>query len=101
MESLSILNSLTRGPPRRTVRRHARGWTRSRRIGPALANCGASVRVDSLVRVTDPNGFAWTPTRDIVERANVTRLMRTHGIDDWRDLILRSQEDITWFWDAA
>jgi acetyl-CoA synthetase len=45
--------------------------------------------------------FAWVPTAEYVDRANVTRLMRTHGIDDYWDLVRRSQQDIEWFWDAV
>jgi acetyl-CoA synthetase len=37
----------------------------------------------------------------VVERANVTRLMRRHGIDDYRELIARSQDDRKWFWPAV
>jgi acetyl-CoA synthetase len=37
----------------------------------------------------------------VIERANVTRLMRRHGLDDYRDLVARSQEDPEWFWPAA
>ncbi|HET7482968.1 MAG TPA: AMP-binding protein [Actinomycetota bacterium] len=43
----------------------------------------------------------WEPTPEYIERANVTRLMRKHGIDDYRDLVARSQDDIEWFWQAA
>jgi len=45
--------------------------------------------------------YAWTPNAEYVERANVTRFMRAHGIDDWRELIRRSCDDIAWFWDAV
>lgn len=45
--------------------------------------------------------FVWEPTPDYIERANVTRLMRKHGIDDYFELVRRSQEDIEWFWRAA
>ncbi|MFN2389391.1 MAG: AMP-binding protein [Actinomycetota bacterium] len=45
--------------------------------------------------------FVWEPTRADVEKANVTRFMRAHGIDDYWDLVRRSQEDVEWFWDAA
>jgi acetyl-CoA synthetase len=37
----------------------------------------------------------------VVERANVTRLARRHGIDDYRELVARSHEDPEWFWPAA
>lgn len=45
--------------------------------------------------------FAWTPSPEYVENANVTRLMRAHGIDSYAELVRRSQEDIGWFWQAA
>jgi acetyl-CoA synthetase len=37
----------------------------------------------------------------VLEHANVVRLMRRHGIDDYWDLVRRSQEDPEWFWPAA
>jgi acetyl-CoA synthetase len=43
----------------------------------------------------------WTPTDEYVERANVTRLMREHGIGTYDELVTRSQEDVEWFWDAV
>jgi acetyl-CoA synthetase len=45
--------------------------------------------------------YVWEPTSDYIENANVTRFMRKHGIDDFHDLVARSQEDIEWFWDAV
>jgi acetyl-CoA synthetase len=45
--------------------------------------------------------IVWRPGRDYLDRANVTRFMRTHGIDTYEDLVARSQEDIEWFWDAV
>jgi acetyl-CoA synthetase len=48
--------------------------------------------------VTD---IAWRPTEEYVERANVTRFMRVHGIDTYDELVSRSQEDVEWFWDAV
>jgi acetyl-CoA synthetase len=36
-----------------------------------------------------------------VENANVTRLMRAHGISSIDELRRRSVEDIAWFWDAV
>lgn len=43
----------------------------------------------------------WRPTPEYIERANVTRLMRAHGIDDFHELVRRSQQDTGWFWDAV
>jgi acetyl-CoA synthetase len=48
--------------------------------------------------VTD---FVWRPTPEYIEDANVTRLMRSLGIDDYLELVSRSQRDVEWFWDAA
>jgi acetyl-CoA synthetase len=45
--------------------------------------------------------YAWVPTADYVERANVTRLMRAHGIESIEELRARSIADIAWYWDAA
>jgi acetyl-CoA synthetase len=36
-----------------------------------------------------------------VERANVTRFMRAHGIESYDELVRRSTDDIEWFWDAV
>ena len=43
----------------------------------------------------------WTPDAATLERANVVRLMRRHGIDDYRELVARSIHDPEWFWPAA
>ena len=45
--------------------------------------------------------FAWEPTPDYVEQANVTRLMRAHGIDTIHEMRRRSVEDVEWYWDAV
>jgi acetyl-CoA synthetase len=45
--------------------------------------------------------FIWQPTRDVVERANVTRLARRHDLASYDALVERSRDDIEWFWDAA
>jgi acetyl-CoA synthetase len=43
----------------------------------------------------------WKPSEEVVERANVTRLMRRLGIDDYWELVRRSQEAPEWFWPSA
>jgi acetyl-CoA synthetase len=45
--------------------------------------------------------FIWTPSDEVLERTNVVRLMRRHGIEDYWELVRRSQEDPEWFWPAA
>jgi len=45
--------------------------------------------------------IVWRPTPEYVERANVTRLMRAHGIATYEELVRRSVEDVAWFWDAV
>jgi acetyl-CoA synthetase len=45
--------------------------------------------------------IVWRPSGEYVERANVTRFMRAHGIETYEDLVRRSVEDIAWFWDAV
>jgi acetyl-CoA synthetase len=43
----------------------------------------------------------WEPTPDVVERANVTRFMRSNGIGSYEELVARSIADVGWFWDAV
>jgi acetyl-CoA synthetase len=43
----------------------------------------------------------WTPDERTLAHANVVRLMRKHGLDDYRALVRRSQEEPEWFWPAA
>jgi len=43
----------------------------------------------------------WSPSSEDVERANVTRFMRRHGIDTYDELVARSVGDVAWFWDAV
>src|SRR5436190_10890576 len=45
--------------------------------------------------------IVWSPIKDYMERANVTRFMRANGIATYDELVKRSQDDIEWFWDAA
>jgi acetyl-CoA synthetase len=45
--------------------------------------------------------IVWSPSEDYVERANITRLMRAHGIGSYEDLVKRSQDDVAWFWEAV
>src|SRR5438034_2629742 len=47
------------------------------------------------------DGIVWSPSEEYVERANVTRFMRAHGIGSYEELVKRSQDDIEWFWDAV
>ncbi|MFQ5527592.1 MAG: AMP-binding protein [Thermoanaerobaculia bacterium] len=44
--------------------------------------------------------FVWHPPDQLVESANVTRFMRTHGIDDVDTLLRRSVEEPAWYWPA-
>ena len=43
----------------------------------------------------------WTPSDEVVERANITRLQRRLGIGDYQELLRRSHEEPDWFWPAA
>ncbi|HEU0304053.1 MAG TPA: AMP-binding protein [Gaiellaceae bacterium] len=43
----------------------------------------------------------WEPDAETLERANVVRLMRRHGFEDYRELVRRSIADPEWFWPAA
>src|ERR687886_657493 len=44
---------------------------------------------------------AWTPTEDVLAQANVVRLMRKLGFEDYRSLQRFSQDDPERFWAAA
>ena len=46
-------------------------------------------------------GVVWSPDEEYLQRANVARLMRAHGVDDYEALIRRSRDDLEWFWDAV
>jgi acetyl-CoA synthetase len=61
---------------------------------------GWEKRAESAM-VSDVSDVIWSPTPDYVERANVTRFMRTHGIETYDELVQRSVGDIAWFWDAV
>src|SRR4051794_25427456 len=45
--------------------------------------------------------IVWRPSDEVVESANVSRFMRTHGISTAEELRRRSVEDIAWFWDEV
>jgi acetyl-CoA synthetase len=45
--------------------------------------------------------IVWTPDDEVLERSNVARLMRRHGIADYRELVRRSVVEREWFWPAA
>jgi acetyl-CoA synthetase len=45
--------------------------------------------------------IVWTPDEQTLAHANVVRLMRKLGLDDYRELVRRSQEEPAWFWPAA
>jgi acetyl-CoA synthetase len=47
------------------------------------------------------DGVVWRPSEAYIERANVTRFMRAHGIGSYEELIKRSRDDIEWFWEAV
>lgn len=45
--------------------------------------------------------YVWQPSSELVEDANVTRLLRRLGAADIDELRRSSTEDIAWWWDAA
>src|SRR3954454_946670 len=45
--------------------------------------------------------YAWVPTPEAIEHANVTRFMRAHGAESIDGLRARSVADVDWFWDAV
>lgn len=51
--------------------------------------------------MTDPHVYTWTPSREYIERANVTRLARKHGLEGIAALRARSVADVVWYWNAV
>lgn len=47
------------------------------------------------------SSYVWNPTTEHLERANVMRLARRHGIESIDELRRRSTQDVSWYWDAA
>lgn len=47
------------------------------------------------------SSYVWNPTAEHLERANVLRLARRHGIESIDELRRRSTGDVSWYWDAA
>jgi len=43
----------------------------------------------------------WEPYGDYLEKSNIARFMKKHGIKTYEELVERSTSDTTWFWDAA
>ena len=44
--------------------------------------------------------IVWRPSKDNMERANLTKFMKLHGIETFDELLQRSTEDVGWFTDA-
>jgi acetyl-CoA synthetase len=57
-------------------------------------------QVDEAVS-PDQLEVSWQPTDEYVERSNLTRFMRRHGLRDLAELQRWSVEDIARFWDAV
>src|SRR5262249_29275537 len=51
--------------------------------------------------MSPPHPEVWRPTPDQIDAANVTRLMRAHGIERFADLVAKSIAEPWWFWDAV
>ncbi len=43
------------------------------------------------------NSIAWTPSEDVIERAQLTRFIRFCGLSSFDELQRRSTEDVAWF----
>jgi acetyl-CoA synthetase len=43
----------------------------------------------------------WKPYGDYLEKSNIARFMRKHGISSYDELVKRSCEELEWFWDAV
>lgn len=47
------------------------------------------------------NDFIWTPSKDILRDSNLAKFVRYTGCSDFRELRIRSIEDMEWFWNAV
>src|SRR6266536_6645559 len=65
---------------------------------PPEAQAGIARRFFTLLAAME---IVWTPTPEVLEHANVMRLLRRVGLDDYRELQRRSAEEPEWFWPAA
>jgi acetyl-CoA synthetase len=45
--------------------------------------------------------IVWRPGHDVVEKANLTRFMRQHGIENFDALMERSTSDVAWFTESV
>jgi acetyl-CoA synthetase len=45
--------------------------------------------------------FAWQPSAELARGTNVMKFAHRHGIDDYWELVRRSQDDPEWFWAAV
>lgn len=56
---------------------------------------------DQTVPFSQNQDVAWWPDEDAIASANLTRFMRSHGIESIDELQERSTSDVAWFWDAV
>ncbi len=47
------------------------------------------------------NDIVWKPSKEYIEKANITRFMKKYNIASYDELIKKSTEDLEWFWDAV
>ena len=45
--------------------------------------------------------IVWEPTKEYLEKANITKFMKNNNIKNYEELIKKSNDDIKWFWNAA
>ena len=45
--------------------------------------------------------FVWKPDDDYIKRSRLRRFMEKHGIKDVPELLVKSTDDIEWFWNAV
>jgi len=44
--------------------------------------------------------IVWRPTKEYIQQANLTKFMKTHAIESFDELMLKSTNDVAWFTDA-
>jgi acetyl-CoA synthetase len=51
--------------------------------------------------VNSTTDIVWEPTKEYLEKANITKFMKNNNIKNYEELIKKSNDDIKWFWNAA
>jgi acetyl-CoA synthetase len=66
-----------------------------------MGSCRGYSRDCRDLGLTAVSDYIWQPPADVLEHANVVRLMRRAEVDDYWELVRRSHQEPEWFWPIA